>query len=66
VPAGYVSGNPLSSMSTYLNTTFADLGVTPGTYVWTWGMGANQNLTLMIGAGPGPGPTLSPNPPAQR
>ena len=50
VPSGYLSGNPLSGTSTYNNATFASLGVTPGTYVWTWGAGgANQNFTLIIG-----------------
>ena len=49
VPSGYVSGNALSDSATYNNATFASLGVTPGTYVWTWGAGANQNFTLQIG-----------------
>jgi hypothetical protein len=48
VPRGYVSGNPLSDSATYSGQTFATLGVTPGTYVWTWGSGANQNFTLKI------------------
>jgi len=50
VPSGYLSGNPLSGTSTYNNATFASLGVTPGTYVWSWGTGLpNQNFTLQIG-----------------
>jgi hypothetical protein len=48
VPAGYVSGTALSDSATYSGATFATLGVTPGTYVWTWGTGANQNFTLKI------------------
>ena len=48
VPRGYVSGTALSDMATYSGKTFATLGVTPGTYVWTWGSGANQNFTLQI------------------
>ena len=32
------------------NTTVANLGVTPGTYVWTWGAGADQRFTLQIGS----------------
>jgi hypothetical protein len=48
VPQGYVSGTALSDSSTYDNATFASLGVTPGTYVWTWGTGANENFTLVI------------------
>src|SRR5436189_1661674 len=49
VPRGYVSGTFLSDSATYSGKTFATLGVTPGTYVWTWGTGANQNFTLQIG-----------------
>ena len=50
VPQGYVSGNPLSGTATYDNATFASLGVTPGTYLWSWGTGLpNQNFTLIIG-----------------
>src|SRR5262249_43717173 len=39
VPAGYVSGNALSDTMTFNNSTFASLGVTPGTHEWTWGTG---------------------------
>jgi hypothetical protein len=46
VPQNYVSGTPLSSGSTWPFQTFASLGVTPGTYVWTWGAGPNQKFTL--------------------
>jgi hypothetical protein len=49
VPHGYLSHAALSDSSTYLNATFASLGVTPGTYVWTWGAGAEQSFTLEIG-----------------
>ena len=56
VPAGYVSGTALSDSATYSGTTLADLGVTPGTYVWTWGTTANQNFTLEI-------PPFPPAPP---
>ena len=41
-------GTFLSNSATYRGKTFATLGVTPGTYVWTWGTGANQNFTLKI------------------
>jgi hypothetical protein len=54
VPPGYVSGNALLDMATYSGKTFATLGVTPGTYVWTWGTGANQNFTLQIGTAVSP------------
>ena len=50
VPEFYVSGTALSSSATWNNATFASLGVTPGTYVWSWGTGLpNQNFTLIIG-----------------
>lgn len=49
VPAGYVSGDPLAATATFLNDSFATLGVTPGTYVWTWGEGETlDSFTLNI------------------
>jgi hypothetical protein len=48
VPLGYVSDSALSDTSTWVNATFASLGVTPGTYEWIWGTGANQNFTLVV------------------
>lgn len=45
---GYVSGDPLSTSSTWDNASFASLGLTPGTYVWTWGSAADQSFTLII------------------
>ena len=60
VPSGYVSGTSLSNSATYSGKTFATLGVTPGTYVWTWGTGANQNFTLEIPPAP-PTPTPTPS-----
>jgi hypothetical protein len=64
VPQGYASGAALSDGMTFNNATFASLGLTPGTYIWTWGTGlANQNFTLVIGAAevpvPDGGSTLS-------
>jgi hypothetical protein len=50
VPQGYVSNAALSDSMTFNNATFASLGVTPGTYVWTWGDGADQRFTLQIGS----------------
>jgi hypothetical protein len=52
VPHGYVSGAALSDSMTFNNETFAAMGLTPGTYVWSWGTGLpNQNFTLIIGGG---------------
>jgi hypothetical protein len=49
LPTGYSSGSTLSGTSTYAGSTFASLGMTPGTYVWTWGSGANaDSFTLRI------------------
>jgi hypothetical protein len=59
VPLNYISGAALSDSMTFNNATFASLGVTPGTYVWTWGNGANQRFTLRIGAVPDGGSTIS-------
>lgn len=39
VPPAYISGNPLSSSAVWLNQSFANMGITTGTYVWTWGAG---------------------------
>jgi hypothetical protein len=35
-----------TSQSTYLNATFASLGITPSTYVWTWGTARDQSFTI--------------------
>jgi len=59
VPLNYISGTALSDSMTFNNATFASLGVTPGTYVWTWGDGLpNQNFTLIIGSVPDGGSTV--------
>ncbi|HWY80429.1 MAG TPA: PEP-CTERM sorting domain-containing protein [Roseiarcus sp.] len=51
VPVGYVSDSPLSETSTYLNATFASLGLTPGAYVYSWGSGDHaDSFTIVIGA----------------
>ena len=52
LPVGYISDTALSDTATFVNATFASLGVTPGTYVWTWGSAANptaNSFTLVIG-----------------
>ena len=38
----------MSSSATWDNATFASLGVTPGTYVWTWGTAVGQSFTLDV------------------
>ena len=49
VPSGYISGNPLSSSSTWNGATLSSLGVTPGIYVWFWGTGTgDQTFTLDV------------------
>jgi len=52
-PDGYLFGDPLSGTATWNGTNFGNLGVNPGTYVWTCGTGADQNFTLIIGGGAG-------------
>ena len=62
VAPGYLSGAALSDSMTFNNATFASLGVTPGTYLWSWGTGLpNQNFTLIIGGAgvPDGGSTVS-------
>jgi PEP-CTERM motif len=56
VSLDYVSGTPLgTSTAIFTDSTFASLGVTPGTYVWTWGTGADaDSLTMNIGGVPEP------------
>ncbi len=50
VPVGYISEDPLSNSSVYLNSTFASLGMTPGAYVYTWGSGEHADtFTIVIG-----------------
>lgn len=58
VPAGYVSGAPLSSSAVLNATTIATLGITPGTYVWTW---AGDTFTVNVGTPP-PAPAPAPIP----
>jgi hypothetical protein len=52
VPDSYVSGDPLTDSMLFDNQTYASLGLTPGTYVWTWGSGAevgSGSFTLEVG-----------------
>ena len=61
LPRTYVSNTALSDTMTFNNRTFASMGLTPCTYVWTWGAGPNQNFTLIIGGAgvPDGGTTVS-------
>lgn len=64
VPQGYVSGTPLgTSTATWSNTTIMNLGLTPGSYVWTWGSGAMaDSFTLDIVASGVNGVPATPEP----
>gem|GEM_PF-2350091 len=55
LPYEYGWGTFLSNTTLVKNITFAELGITAGTYVWTWGSGSNaDSATLIIGeAAPG-------------
>ena len=56
VPQGYVSNDPLTGTAQWDNQSFASLGLTPGTYVYTWGSGTTaDSLTVQITATPEPG-----------
>ena len=58
VPHNYVSGTTLNGSGTYVGSTLASLGATPGTYLYTWGTGANaDSLTLQIGTAAVPEPS---------
>ena len=58
VPRNYVSGTTLNGSGTYVGSTLASLGATPGTYLYTWGTGANaDSLTLQIGTAAVPEPS---------
>jgi hypothetical protein len=49
VPQGYVSGSILDvSSAAWVSQTFASLGMTPGTYVWT--LASADTVTLNVGA----------------
>ncbi|MBC2601613.1 hypothetical protein [Puniceicoccus vermicola] len=48
VPSGFGSGDALGiSTATFNNTSFNDLGVTPGTYSYSWGDNGSATLTVV-------------------
>jgi hypothetical protein len=58
VPDGYAGGH-LYGISTF-SGTFSDLGINPGTYVWSWAIPDTPNretLTLQIGPAAVPEPS---------
>ena len=55
LPWLFSSGDDLGSTATWSNTTLANLGADPGTYVWSWGSGGTaDSVTLNINAVPEP------------
>lgn len=49
VPFSYVSDAALTNSATFQNQTFASLGLSPGSYVYTWGSGGSaDSLTINI------------------
>jgi len=53
IDQAYVLGTPVTGTMTWLNKSFASLGVTQGSYVWGW---AGDSMTFNIGAVPSPVP----------
>jgi hypothetical protein len=50
VPAHYVSDSAVSDSATWDNSTFASLGLKPGTYRLAWGNTPNQSFTVVVQA----------------
>lgn len=51
VPTGYASKASLSDTATYAGQSFATLGLTPGSYLYTFGSGADADtFTVDVGA----------------
>jgi hypothetical protein len=49
-PGGYISGDALFGEATFAGADFQDLGLTPGTYIWSWGNGPHADtFTVEIG-----------------
>lgn len=53
LPTSYILGTPMSATATYSGQSFASLGLTAGTYVWSW---TGDSVTLNVGAAPSPVP----------
>jgi PEP-CTERM motif len=50
LPGGYVSKALLLGEASFANSDFQDVGLTPGTYVWSWGTGPHADtFTVQIG-----------------
>ena len=50
LPGGYVSETMLLGDAFFANSDFQDMGLTPGTYVWSWGTGPDADtFTVQIG-----------------
>lgn len=50
LPAGYVSGDALSTTVSWASNTLAGMGLTLGSYVWAWGTGPTADtFTINIG-----------------
>lgn len=58
LPAGYVSGTPLSNTTTFNGQTFASMGLTTGTRTIT--LTSGDTIVVNIGASPTPNPTPVP------
>jgi hypothetical protein len=58
VPQDYVSNSFLSDGATWDNSTFASLGLKPGTYRLEWGDAPNQSFTVVVN------PLAVPEPPS--
>jgi hypothetical protein len=57
VPDGYTFGAPLAGTGTFPGETYASMGITPETYVWSWGTGTTfDSITVVIAI---PEPTTS-------
>lgn len=58
VPFDYISGSELAGSSTYLNRTLADMGIKPGTSVYSWGAGNTAGSIIFTSEVPAPLPLL--------